>query len=74
MEKTSPELTPQNNQPQPNTSENQFQSNQISQENNNIPQNPSPNPKIAPSEINNNEMPPSNINSQIPNLLQNMQN
>ena len=74
MDKSLPELTNQNNQPNSNTSENEIPQNAIPPENTELPQNPSVPSQLVSPETNNNQIPQSNIESQIPNIIPNMQN
>ena len=74
MDKSLPELTNQNNQPNSNTSQNEIPQNAIPPENTELPQNPSVPSQLVSPEINNNQIPQSNIESQIPNIIPNMQN
>ena len=74
MDKSLPELTNQNNQPNSNTSQNEIPQNAIPPENTELPQNPSVPSQLVSPEINNNQIPQSNIESQIQNIIPNMQN
>ena len=74
MEKSPPELNNQNNPSNSNEKENEIPPNKTPEENTNLPQNLPINSQVDSSEINNNQIPPSNIQSQIPNLIQNIQN
>ena len=74
MDKSLPENNNQNNQPNSNPSQNEIPPNAILSENTNLPQNPSiPSQLISP-EINNTQIPQTNIETQIPNIIPNMQN